>query len=154
MVQKMRHKLSFSVVWWNSATAPRQLFANFCNLNDLHPSRNSPAEAARCQRASCQRLTHLRKFPKFQKKENKSNTLIHSASARLGIHTARIFLPWSQPQMIEFCWHLTKIKDVLLNLVVQLLIARFVLTSLQGNAVCHVRKGLYDMFIKFYRMSL
>lgn len=59
-------------------------------------------------------------FESFQsfKKENKSNTLIHSASARLGIHTARIFLPWAQPQMIEFCWHLTKIKDVLLNLVV------------------------------------
>lgn len=69
MVQKTRHKLSFSVVWWTSGTAPRQLFARFRNLNDLHPSRNSPAEAARCQRASCQRLTHLRRFPKFQKRK-------------------------------------------------------------------------------------
>lgn len=58
------------------------------------------------------------KVSKFQKKKTNPNTLIHSASARLGIHTARIFLPWAQPQMIEFCWHLTKIKDVLLNLVV------------------------------------
>ena len=128
-------------------TPPRQLFATFCNPNDLHPSRNSPAEAARCQRASCQRLTHLRKFQK--KKKNP----IHSASARLRIHTARIFLPWAEPQMIEFCWHLAKIEDVFVES-----------CSATGNSSTRAhftaRKcsesccGFKYMFIKAYKISL